>query len=255
MQHKLPISAVILVNQDSAQLRTAIASLGFAKEIIVVDTSGNDGLACLQSLPITVVAIKPITDFADSRNQALEFCHQPWVFFLDSDERCLVNQKKLQALLDDPNSKSFAVKRQDVFLAKLIRYGETNQSWPIRLFQKKLGTFYGRVHEEFSSSTPNNQLDPTILSLVHTPHLSVSSFFKKVYWYAELEASTRHTNTARLLLEIFFFPCGKWLYSLVLLAGVLDGFRGLVYATLMSYHSLFVRIYQLETRQTKKKHE
>ena len=255
MQHKLPISAVILVNQDSEQLRTAIASLGFAKEVIVVDTSGSNQLSTLHALPITITSLEPITDFADSRNQALEFCHQPWIFFLDSDERCLVNPKKLQALLEDPNSKSFAVKRQDVFLGRLMKYGETNQSRPIRLFQKKLGTFFGRVHEEFSSSTPNNQLDPAILSLMHTPHLSVSSFFKKVYWYAELEASTRRTTTARLLLEIFFFPIGKWLYSLILLAGVLDGFRGLVYATLMSYHSLFVRIYQLETRLTKKKHE
>lgn len=254
MIQKLPISAVILCNQDSVQLRTAIASLGFAKEIVVVDTSGTNQLSVLRMLPITIASLEPITDFADSRNQALDFCHQPWIFFLDSDERCLVNPVKLQSLLDDPNSKSFAVKRQDVFLGKLMKHGETNQSWPIRLFQKKLGKFHGIVHEEFSSSTPNNQLNPTILSLLHTPHLSVSSFFTKVYWYAELEASTRRMTTARLLLEIFFFPVGKWLYSLILLAGALDGFRGLVYATLMSYHSLFVRIYQLETRLTKKKH-
>lgn len=249
---KIPLSVVILAQQPSAQLHTAIKSVLFADEIIVVDTSGQKSVQLLNASTAIIKQLPPVTDFASTRNQALNLTKNDWVFFLDSDEICLCpDSEKLLICLQQPLV-AFGVKRIDHFLGKTLHYGETAEANPLRLIRKQHCQYSGSVHETPDCNGKVKNISPQLIKIDHYPHASVGSFFSKILWYSKLEAYQRSASILRLLLELLTYPVGKWLYNMFFLRGILDGYRGVIYATLMSYHSLFVRLYQIETKISKK---
>lgn len=249
---KIPLSAIILAQQTSTQLQTAIKSMNFADEIIVADTSGQNSIQLPNASTVIIKRLPPVTDFASTRNQALNLTKNDWVLFLDSDEVCLCpNSQELLICLQQPLV-AFGVKRIDHFLGKTLHHGETAKANPIRLIRKQHCQFLGTVHETPNCNGKVKHINPQLLKIDHYPHTSVGSFFSKILWYSKLEADHRSTSMLRLLLELLTYPPVKWLYNLFFLRGILDGYRGLIYATLMSYHSLFVRLYQMETKLNKK---
>lgn len=248
---KLPISTIILAHQHSPALKRAIESVSFADEIVLIDTSGS-GAITQKDFPHCKIETLPIVkNFAQTRNQTLAFAKHSWVFFLDSDEQCVApNLTKLAALLDKPLA-VYQVKRTDYFLGKPLRFGEPGNTWLIRFVPKAYVEFSGAVHEHILSPLTAKRIPANLCTLNHFSHSSVSSFFQKISWYAKLEAEQRSTPLSLVWLELAIFPLAKFFYNFVVLAGWLDGVRGLVYATLMSYHSALVRMYQIEQRLTK----
>lgn len=243
---QIPLSVVILAQNDSPQLHAAIQSVAFANEVIVVDTSENKTVRLPKLSRATLRFLPKITDFSATRNQTFTYTQNEWVFFLDSDERCIVPDSDVFSTLFQKNVAAYKIKREDYFLGKKIRYGETAQSWPTRLLHKNHCVFTGSVHEVVVCDENIVNIDPQIIRLTHYSHSSISSFFSKIYWYSNLEALQRNSSFGSVLFQMIFFPPAKWLNNFVFKRGFLDGYRGLVYSTLMSYHSFFVRLFQLE---------
>ncbi len=252
---KIPLSVIILAEENSLDLQTAIKSVVFVDEIIVVDTSGTDRISLTQPPDVIIQKLPKITDFSVTRNQSLQFAKNDWVFFLDSDETCVCQNGDFFTTLFQKNASAFRVKREDQFLGKILRYGETAQSWPTRLIQKKHCIYTGSVHETITCDGVIGIINPQLMTLSHSPHPTISSFFSKICWYSSIEAQQRTTQSLRLALETVVFPTAKWLNNLFVRKGILDGYRGLLYATLMSYHSLLVRLFQIEKLLTKKRHD
>ncbi len=249
---KIPLSVVILAQQSSAQLQTAIKSVFFADEIIVADTSGKNGIRLPNTTSATIKRLPPVTDFASTRNQVLNLTKNDWVLFIDSDEVCLCPDPQQIPTFLQPKLVAYRVKRLDHFLGKTLHYGEPANAKPIRLIHKHHCQYSGSVHETPICDGEVGDINPKLLKIDHHPHTSISSFFSKILWYSQLEANQRSTSSVRLLIELLTYPLGKWLYNLFFLRGMLDGYRGMIYATLMSYHSFFVRLFQLERMISKK---
>lgn len=249
---KIPLSVLILANQLSPKLMAAIHSVAFADEIIIIDTSGTKAISFPKQISAIVKQVKPVTNFAATRNHSLSFAHNNWVFFLDSDEVCICPKPDLLIPILQNDLSGLQVKRIDHFLGKGMYYGETAKSLPTRIIKKGDCTFVSKVHEKVICEGTIQSINPEILHIEHFPHDSIFSFFNKICWYSKLEAEQRNAPTIRLIFELFTYPTGKWIANLLFNQGLLDGYRGLVYATLMSYHSLLVRIFQLEKQITKR---
>ena len=250
---KIPLSVLILANQLSPKLMAAIHSVRFADEIIIIDTSGTKAISFPKQISAIVKQVKPVTNFAATRNHSLSFAHNNWVFFLDSDEVCTCPKPDLLIPMLQKDCSGFQVSREDHFLGKVLHHGETAKSWPTRIINKTACAYQSIVHEKVICEGTIQSINPEILYIEHFPHDSIYSFFKKISWYSKLEAEQRNTPTIRLIFELFTYPTGKWIANLLFDQGLLDGYRGLVYATLMSYHSLLVRLFQLE-KQIIKRH-
>ncbi len=188
----------------------------------------------------------PIKDFSHLRNWSINQVKTPWLFFLDSDE--IIDKKnwqKLKQLLkqQQPLVNGYLLKREDIFLGKSLKYGETGQIYLLRLAKTEFIRYQRVVHEIAGVS---GMTERTNIVIRHFAHQSVAQFLAKVSRYAQLEANQRHTWKVILWWQLCFYPPMKFFFNYFFKLGFLDGGRGLVYATLMSFHSLLVRIYQLE---------
>jgi len=218
----LPISVIILKHRDDARLRDCVASVGWASEVKAVENK---------------IAI---SDFAQVRNDALHEIKHDWVFFVDSDE--VVDEatpKLLEPLLNQPNISGMTVKRVDIFLGKELHWGEVGNVRLLRIMKKNSAHFERAVHEV--AKVEGNTIDSGII-LRHYAHQSVSEFLQKIIFYIQIEAQLRAKNGERFQLwQLLLYPPAKFFVNYFLKLGFLDGWRGLIYATMMSIHSAGVR--------------
>lgn len=232
MKNKLSLSVIIILNQKADQplLWKVKKSVQFAEEVLFVDTGE-----------------KPVVDFAKVRNQALDKAKYEWVLFVDSDE--VVTKPSVaeieKIVLEDKADLVF-VKRKDIFYDKVLRWGEVGNLSLIRLGKKSVLKFERPVHEVVKVDQSHKIIKSQIV-LKHFAHQNIQEFFGKIKFYALREAEHRSQNKIKFKFwEILFFPSGKFILNFFFKLGFLDGYRGLIYAFMMSLHSLLVRIYLLE---------
>ena len=171
-----------------------------------------------------------ITDFAAWRNKQLKG-KTGWVLVLDPDE-------KLSGPLPKNPGKRFnyAFRRDDWFLGRKLKFGETASVRLVRLVQPGTGQWVGKVHERFVSRLPVRLLPQRIL---HRRKLSISQFIDRLNYYSDLRAQEIKKFSA---FELLVYPWVKFVKNYIFHWGFLDGVPGLAMVFLMSLHSLMVRV-------------
>ncbi len=247
---KLPITVIILAHRDDERLASAVASAQFAAEVLVIDTSNELSFEHLRKkFAVTIITYHTpqdsYFDFAAVRNVGLEAAIYEWVFFLDSDEVITPDSIPVMTkIMTQGTVSGVFVRRQDVFFNKLIEWGEAGNFWVLRFGRKQLLKFIRPVHEiaEVSGTTMYAPIN-----IRHYPHTSIAEFWTKISSYARAEAYFRlQTGDRTQTWEMFVFPVGKFLLNYGIKLGFLDGWRGFIYALMMSLHSFFVRVYYYE---------
>jgi glycosyltransferase involved in cell wall biosynthesis len=252
----LLVTTIIIVDQPSQKLCRAIWSVAWCARFVIVTQNMEFTPEVLRKLlhkylpksvditnfpPLKVTQLRNSNlDFSMRRNVGASEAETEWLFFLDSDEVFPdANLAELQLLLENPTVNGYQFKRRDYFLDKPLRWGEVHDIWVTRLVRKGKGQWQRPVHEVLNVK---GLLEKTEITLQHYSHDSISSFFAKVINYAQLEAEARYKNhQSASVLEILIWPVGKFLVNYFLKLGLLDGWRGLVYASMMSVHSFAVR--------------
>ncbi len=104
-----PVSLTMIVRNEEANLAACLAPLqDLVREMVVVDTGSTDRtIEIAQSFGAKVVTFPWIDDFAAARNEALRHATQPWIFWMDADDRLDGNNAKqlrelFQTLKDEP---------------------------------------------------------------------------------------------------------------------------------------------------------
>lgn len=239
----LPITVVILADEITVSLKRCVKSVEWAAEILILDSKHH-----LTTSQITgwhpnllILPIDPLVDFAKARNRGLDQATNEWVLFVDSDEwlECTATEMsaQLQSLTIN-NVVAARLHRIDLFYDKMLHWGEVKNQWPIRLMRRDAATFHGTVHEIAEVKGAVSNLTPI---LFHQPHLSINAFMQSVDDYSQRAAQAKTTPFSRL--ELILWPIGKWLMNVFIKLAWLDGWRGIVYATIMSWHSWLVRCY------------
>lgn len=241
---RLPISLIRLCATEDQLRALKLDRENWAAEILLVLTSKQPLTAPLSLPPqARLIRLAPVTDFALTRNLALRQARQAWVFFLDADEKLPAHVgPQLNLLLQDTEAIAWSFSRRDWFYGAPLRFGEAGRSRPIRLFHRQGATFQGRVHEVVQLT---GKVKKSSLCIEHSAHQSLDHFWQKITFYARLEAESRQTGQFTTLIQLLTFPLGKFFLNYFLYRGYADGWRGLIYATLMSYHSALVRLNRL----------
>ena len=247
MSQTFAITVCILAPDVDSDLLKRIKSFEWAQKVLVGLTSNSpitikEKIANLEIISVTTD--QPIQNFSSLRNKLDTFVTTPWVIHIDSDEQ-LTNQlvSSIKHVINQKQIAVYALKRQDIFYGQALQYAEGGNSWLARLYPAGQATWHNAVHETLASQLITLKLDG---ALEHYSHSSTSEFITATARYAKIVAL--HTDEPAWLtfLKGVFFPPLKLTYNLIIRGGILDGWRGVVYAWIMSLHSLAVRVYVYE---------
>lgn len=232
------LSIIILTHRSDTRFLRALASAQFADEVVVIDLDSQNHWTVLKKHFSFVRKVwKQEIDFAKIRNWAITETTGDWIFFLDSDEWISEDLRKelLEQIIQDEND-AIIVQRLDNFLGKALQFGEVADIRFLRGAKKGSGKWKGKVHETWQVKGKVTHLDTPLL---HEPHTSISEFIQKINHYSSLRSTeVENKNT---ILQFLFYPIGKFLVNYFVKFGILDGYRGLIYALLMTIHSASVR--------------
>ncbi len=235
-----PRLSVILITLDEEQrLPACLASVrGLADEIVVVDTGSRDRtveIAQRAGARVERTARGEFRGHGISKQRALDLATGRWVLLLDADERLTPElREEIRTLLEgQPAMDGYWIRRDVYYLGKRMRWGGLGHDWVIRLFRRERGWCTpAPVHTGVEVRGPTARLAGT---LEHHTVRTVPEHLVKVERYGSIRTAEfaargrgyRATDWLRMPVEFV-------LRAFVRL-GVLDGTRGIVWATISAY--------------------
>ena len=270
-----PVSVVVLTLNEEPNIRRCLASVGWADQVVVMDSGSTDGtVAAAKSMGADVVE-QPWLGFSAQRDYALRMplVRHDWVYFVDADEWVSPQlAAEIAVRLADPKCAGFAHRLRLVFMGTWIRHcGWYTGSWRLRLTDRRHTRYDGSLVGERPCVTGRiRRLDNDV---VDEDRKGLSTWLRKHVRYAELEAERRHGDAsvgermrflreggssaplARSILKELVFPCvpakpvALFLFMYIARLGFLDGLAGLRFCLYHAWFELSVSSLQAETRR------
>jgi glycosyltransferase involved in cell wall biosynthesis len=238
--------AIITLNEEENLART-LASVRFADEIVIVDSSSADRTVEIAESFGAKVFQLPWLGFAAQKNYAIEQCSSDWILSLDADEELSPElQQQIQHLLpSNPPADAYFLKRRNLFLGRWIKHGGYYPDPKLRLFRRSAANFEPRfaprpVHETMVFDGESAKLD---FDLIHHAYPTLESYLEHMDRYstlgAELLVSDQRTSDSWIAFywHVLAVPHLTFLWNYIFRLGFLDGREGLL---LHLYHSAYV---------------
>ena len=187
------VSAVVLTLNEEPNIRRCLASLGWAEQVVVVDSGSTDATVPLARALGAEVVTRPWPGFSAQREFALRLplLHHDWVYFVDADEWVSPQlAAEIRDHLPSPSCSAFAHRLRLVYQGTWIRHcGWYRGSWVVRLVDRRHARYDGSPLGERAC------VDGPILRLrndiVDADLKGLAAWLRKHVRYAELEAQRR----------------------------------------------------------------
>ena len=246
------VTAVIAAHDESANVEACIASVDWAREVIVVENDSlDDTIDRARGVGATVISPK-FTTIGAARNHAIGRAKTAWIFVLDADERCTpeLAEEIGQVIAKPGGTSAFRVPRRNYFLGKEIRHGGWGNDKPVRLFKRELRYNANLVHEHVDVTS--GVVGEVSSKLLHYTYISLDQYFEKFNrysrWWADQNFARGRRGSAAAVL---FKPPARFVSMYLLKGGFLDGAHGLVLACLAaaSVMAKYARLWERSVRR------
>ncbi len=198
---KVPISVLIPVKNEAANLPRCLASVAWADEIWVVDSQSTDGtVAVAEAAGAKVAQFHYDGGWPKKKNWALgqlPFRHE-WVFILDADEALPAGaEAELRAIAENDASpiNGYWINRRFMFMGRWLKHAY-HPNWNLRFFRHRLGR-YERIVEGDTASGDNEVHEHVVVEgatgrlraeMDHHAFPSIEVFVEKHNRYSNWEA-------------------------------------------------------------------
>jgi glycosyltransferase involved in cell wall biosynthesis len=230
---KLPVSVLLLARDEAARLADLLPRLGFAREVVVVvDAATRDATRDVAARHGARVCERALDGFGPQRAYGLGEAREPWVLWLDADER--LDARAVAALGEAVRggaAAGFRFERVTWFLGRRIRYCGWRGEKVLRLFRRDAASFDDApVHEQVRIAGAVRDLGGVI---EHRSYERWEDCRTKLVRYAAAGAERmRRAGRSASALDVLVRPPLRFFRMYVLQAGFLDGAHGLVVCAL-----------------------
>jgi glycosyltransferase involved in cell wall biosynthesis len=277
----VPVSIIVPVRNEAANLPRCLDSVKWADEIFVVDSQSTDETGTIaEAHGAKVVQFDFNGTWPKKKNWALENLpfRNEWVFILDADE-VLPPEAEAEfasAIAGAGEMAGYWINRRFMFMGKWLRHSYY-PNWNLRLFRHVLGRYEkltdadtrsgdNEVHEHVIVQGPTGRLR---CEMDHYAFPTVEVFIEKHNRYSNWEArvsadrqlsgsaaqiSSGHAERRRRLKQLSqrlpFRPLLRFLYIYVGQKGFLDGREGFYFARLHALYEFLsvAKTYELTKR-------
>ncbi|HEX4641358.1 MAG TPA: glycosyltransferase family 2 protein [Chthoniobacterales bacterium] len=286
---KTPLSVLIPVKNEAANLRECLASVAFADEIVVIDSHSTDATAEIAaSAGAAIVQFDWNGEFPRKKNWALanvRWRHE-WVLIVDADERITPElEQEIRAAIQRTDVDGFYLNRRFWFLGGWINHCGYFPSWNLRLFRHRFGR-YERAESGGGTASGDNEVHEHVVLEGHAEHLAppmehyaypdIATFVEKHNRYSTWEARVsdtfyRNSKTETLQARLFgtplerkrwlkltfrrapFRPALRFLYHYLWRQGFRDGYRGWILCRLLARYEFLCVAKEWELQRSQQK--
>jgi glycosyltransferase involved in cell wall biosynthesis len=267
MNTRVPISVIIPIKNEAANLPRCLDCVKWADEIFVVDSQSTDGsIEIAQRHGAKVVQFAFNGTWPKKKNWALERLpfRNEWIFILDADEVLPrpAEAEFAKAITDAGDIAGYWINRRFMFMGRWLRHAYY-PNWNLRLFRHALGR-YEKLTDAPTNSGDNEVHEHVLVNgrtaklrveIDHYAFPSIDVFVEKhnrySNWEARVAADTRLDSSSgkissktvdrrrklkTLSQRLPFRPLLRFLYVYVWQKGFLDGAEGYYFARLHGFY-------------------
>jgi glycosyltransferase involved in cell wall biosynthesis len=219
----------VLTYNNLRTIERCLKSLGWAEELVIVDSSSTDG---------TFEVCKRYTDKAypvpwkghrDQYQYAADLTTREWIMFVDADEEVppeLVEEIGQKFRDGVEGVDGFFVFRRTYYLGKWIRYGGWYPDGEIRLYRRDKGRWEGGLHAKVEVdgrvSTLKNQY-------FHYTYRDISDQIQTIDKYSQIAAEDMAGRGEKFsVFKLLFHPPFRFIKEYLLKFGFRDGLPGVI---------------------------
>lgn len=242
------ISVLIITLNEENQMRSLLADLDFADEIIVVDSFSTDKTeAICKSFEKVTFVQKTFENYSSQRNFAVSQAKNDWILFLDADERLTPSLKNeiITTVNTNETYSAFLFYRTFMFEGKVLHFSGNQNDKIFRLFNKNQAQYNtGRlVHEKLKV---NGKIGVLKNKLIHYSYSNFQAYKSKTIRYGKFKAQEKFLKKQKpSILLHFLHPAYNFLFNYIVRLGFLDGKKGLIICYLNA-NSVYTRYRELE---------
>ena len=227
----------IITKNEAAQIASAIESVAWADEIVVVDSESSDDTVGIAARHAARVVSRAWPGYVAQKNFAASIAANDWILSLDADERVTpALAQEIQArLAGNPDQAAYRIPRVTWHLGRWIRTTDWYPDHQLRLYDRRAGEWTGRyVHE---GVTVRGGVGELAGELQHFAFTDIADHLETIDRYTTYAARQMmragadvawcgSRSTRRLRSSATLHPAG----------GVRDGVPRLIISTLNSYY-------------------
>lgn len=248
------ISVIIITKNEEEMLPQSLQSVGWADEIVVVDTGSVDKTVEIAKRHGAIVIKSTGKTFSDWRNDGLKKAKGDWILYLDADEEVtpeLKKEIKSIVLENDLSFGMYAIARRNIILGKEFKHGGFWPDYVKRLFNKsKLKKWEGELHEEPVYEGKMGHIEKP---MIHLKHENFSQMVEKTNTWSEIEAKLMYEashppmNVARFVSAM----AREFFYRMVKKRAFLDGPEGIMFAMYQVYSRFvsYAKLWELQEKE------
>ena len=259
----MSVSVLVLTLNEEINVGQCLDSLSWSNDIVVLDSHSTDATTHVATDRGARVVRRTFDNWSAHQNWAvanIEF-RNPWVLYLDADERCdaELRQEVLARATANAPEAAFRIRRKDFFMGRWLRHAQLYPTWLVRLFRPQRIRYERLVNPVAMVDGPTGQLDAHILHYPfshgvshwiarHNRYSDMEAVEAAKVWGGTVQAANLHAvdvNERRRALKDLFFrlparPFLKFAYYYGWRRGFLDGRAGLTYATLQAIYEYMI---------------
>jgi glycosyltransferase involved in cell wall biosynthesis len=246
-----PVSVIITTFNEEVNVAECIESALWADEIVLVDSFSTDRtIEIARRFPIEILQ-REYFGSAAQKNWAMDRVRHDWVLIIDADERVTepLAREILTTLATQPTVNGYYIRRENVFVDRVIRHSGWSTDKVVRLFRRDKGRYPNRrVHADLEIQGPVPVMGHPFL---HYTFRTFDQYFPKFLNYAEWGAAQAFRDGRRAgVTELVFRPWWRFVRTYFLQLGILDGKHGFVLCALQAFGVLlkYARLWEYGIR-------
>lgn len=246
----IPVSAVIIANNNQQDILPTINSLDIFSEIVILFSNKSDTTAEIIFNNINPDIVKNIRfeyqdwqGFGKQKQTVVALAKNDWIFSIDSDEILTEQAQSALAAIDfSAISKNvYKFRRINYFMNKPLYFGEGGSDYLIRLFNRQSANFSDAPVHEKIIYPPEFNVVLISGNINHFSAPSTSDYINKQNRYGEIAANTTRAHNTPLIiaiLKLFFTPIVRFIKFYILRQGYKDGWAGFIHILIGCYASM-----------------
>lgn len=236
------VTVFILTKNEEELLPACLARVGWADEVLVVDSGSTDRTQQIARDAGARVVEHPFTDFSTQYNFGLNESRSEWAMQVDADE--MVTPELRDSVLaavrgDDGKTDVWALERDAYVFGHRMRATSWSHEWIPRLFRRGCARYTGEVHPILELG--GRKVERLRGILLHYTYRSVVQYFQKDESYSTFWAQKAYEKGRRTgLANAFFSSVWRFFHNYFIRGEIWDGYIGLMLALLAAEHT-FIR--------------